>query len=106
MLLISKTYRSTQELAEKVAEQFSSLGYKLEEGTAFQGVYGIGTPAMRALLGGFVKRNKFSVRISQTPNNEQVIELDKAMSGAMGGIIGVSKINDEFQRIQDLLSHL
>ena len=106
MVLISKTCQSAQELADKVAGLFSARGYKLEEGTPFQGVYGNGSAAMRVLFGGLAKRNKFSVRIGQTPNNEWTIELDKAMSGAMGGIIGVSKIDNEFKRVQEMLSTL
>ncbi len=106
MVLISKTCQSAEELADKVAQLFSTRGYTLEEGTPFQGVYGNGSAAMRVLFGGLAKRNKFSVRIGQTENNEWIIELDKAMSGVMGGIIGVSKIDNEFKRVQEMLSVL
>jgi hypothetical protein len=106
MTLISRTCQSAEELADKVAGLFAARGYKLEEGTKYQGVYGNGSAAMRVMFGGFAKRNKFSVSIMQTPNNELAIMFDKAMSGAMGGVIGVSKVEKEFKLIREMFSVL
>ncbi len=106
MLTVSKTCNSAEELADKVAELFSAHGYKLEEGTKYQGVYGNGSAAMRVLFGGLAKRNKFSITILQNADNGFAVDVDKAMSGAMGGIIGVSKIDNEFNRIQQMLANL
>lgn len=104
MLIESKTCKSADELADKVAELFAARGYKLEDGTKYQGVYGNGSAAMRVLFGGLAKRNKFSITILQNGENGYAVDVDKAMSGAMGGVIGVSKIDNEFKRIQEMLS--
>ena len=106
MLIISKNCKSADELADKVAELFTGQGYKLEEGTKYQGVYGNGSAAMRVLFGGLAKRNKFSITIFQNADNGFAVDIDKAMSGAMGGLIGVSKIDKEFSRVQEMLSAL
>lgn len=106
MVLIRKQGQSADELAQRVYAQFMARGYKLEEGTMTRGVYGNGNAAARALLGGFVKRNKFSVSIEQSAEGGFNISLDKAMSGAMGGVMGVSKLNKEFDQIHQMLTSL
>ena len=106
MLIVSKTCKSADELADKVAESFTARGYKLEEGTKYQGVYGNGSAAMRVLFGGLAKRNKFAVTVLQNAERGFAVDIDKAMSGAMGGVIGVSKMDNEFQRVQEMLSVL
>lgn len=106
MIVIEKKAQSADELADKVFMMFQSRGYKLEEGTKLRGVYGNGSAAMRALVGGFAKRNKFSVSIEPNANNGFNIVFDKAMSGAMGGLIGVSKMNKEMDQVQQMLSSL
>ena len=106
MQIVSKTCKSADELADRVAELFSARGYKLEEGTKFQGVYGNGSVAMRVLLGGLAKRNKFSITVLQNAESGFAVDVDKAMSGAMGGVIGVTKMDNEFTRIQEMLANL
>ena len=106
MLIVSKACKSADELADKVAELFTARGYKLEEGTKFQGVYGNGSVAMRMLFGSLAKRNKFSITILQNAENGFAVDVDKAMIGAMGGVIGVTKIDNEFNRIQEMLFSL
>ena len=69
-------------------------------------MYGNGSAAMRVMFGGLAKRNKFSVTIQQTPENGLAIVLDKAISGAMGGVIGVSKMDNEFKQVQEMLAAL
>jgi hypothetical protein len=105
MVVINKAGQSAEELADKVYALFLSRGYKLEEGTKLRGVYGNGSAVGRALLGGFVKRNKFSVSIDQTMSG-YTISLDKAMSGTMGGALGVSKINKELTAVQQMLTDM
>ena len=61
---------------------------------------------MRVLFGGLAKRNKFAVTVLQNAESGFAVDIDKAMSGAMGGVIGVSKMDKEFQRIQEMLSSL
>jgi len=101
-----KTNQPADDLAENVFKLFEARGYKLEEGTKQNGIYANGSAAMRVLLGGFAKRNKFLVKIIQSPENTGMIILDKAMSGALGGAIGVSKLNKEFGLVQQMLSNL
>ena len=103
---INKTCESTVELADKVYALFMERGYKLEQGTKEGGIYANGSGAMRALLGGFAKRNKFLVKITQNPEANCVISFNKAITGAMGGAIGVSKLNKEFKTIHGLLVNL
>ena len=92
-------------VASAVGEYFAGRGYSLEEGTPVNGTYGKGSAAMRALFGGFATRFKFKVAI--TPG-QGVTELDfsKAMSGAMGGAIGASKMTREVKTIQEELKAL
>jgi hypothetical protein len=106
MVEIVKPNLPVDELAEKVFQLFSERGYKLEEGTKLSGIYANGSAAMRVLVGGFAKRNKFSVKIVQNAENTSMILLDKAMVGALGGAIGVSKLNKEFGLLQQMLSQL
>jgi hypothetical protein len=92
-------------VAAAVGDYFARRGYSLEEGTPVNGSYGKGSAAMRALFGGFVTRFKFKVAV--TPG-QGVTELDlsKAMSGAMGGAIGASKMTKEYAAIQAELQAL
>jgi len=106
MVVIEKKVQDANELADKVYMMFVSQGYKLEEGTKLRGVYGNGSAVARALVGGFVKRNKFSVNIVQNANNGLNIIFDKAMSGFSGGVIGMSKMDKEFSRLQQMLYYL
>lgn len=105
MVTINKAAQSAEELADKVYALFVNRGYTLEEGTKLRGVYGNGSAVARAMLGGFAKRNKYSVSIDQTMNG-YTISLDKAMSGVMGGAIGVSKMNKEFTAVQQMLTDM
>lgn len=106
MVLINKTGQSADELADRVFTLFQARGYKLEEGTKLRGVYGNGNAALRAIVGGLVKRNKFSVNIEPNMYNGFTISVDKAMSGALGGMIGVSKLNKELIQVQQMLESL
>lgn len=106
MVVIEKKGQSADELADRVFALFQLRGYKLEEGTKLKGVYGNGSAAMRVLVGGLAKRNKFSISIEPNANNGFNIVLDKAMSGAMGGLIGVSKMDKEFNQVQMMLTSI
>lgn len=89
-----------EETANKLSRFFEAEGYKLESGTPVDGVYGIGSNVMRVLFGAFAKRYAFSVKILESGSVSTVV-VDKAMSGAMGGAIGYSKMKKEFARIRD-----
>ena len=89
-------------LASEVSAFFTRQGYKLEVGAPANGIYGTGSDLMRMLLGGFVARYKFQITIE--PQDTHVwLKIDKAMSGAMGGLLGVSKMNKEVTRIMEAL---
>ena len=91
-----------QSVAMAVQTFFSHRKYKLEEGTLSDGVYGTGNKVLRVLLGAFVKRYKFSVQVFL---NDQTGDLHlvfgKAMSGAMGGVIGYRKMTKEYGRLAE-----
>ena len=87
-----------ESLASSVAEFFGKEQYKLEEGTPDDGIYGTGSAALRALFGGLVKRYKFRVTIREESGNVRM-SVDKAMSGALGGALGYSKMKKEYGRL-------
>jgi hypothetical protein len=92
-------------LANAVGSFFNAEGYKLEEGTPEEGIYGKGSGALRALFGGWAKRFKFKVKIS--PESGKVrLKISKAMSGAVGGIMGHSEMNREFARLKKKVQSL
>ena len=106
MVEIHKPGRPWQEVSETIYNLFVGQNYKLEEGTKLDGIYGIGSTAGRIIAGGFVKRNKFSIKLFTTPDGGTLIHFDKAMSGFSGGVIGVTKMNKEFDRVYSLLYYL
>jgi hypothetical protein len=85
-------------LAEAVGGYFAQRGYRLEEGTPVGGVYGCGSPAMRFLFGAFAKRYRFRVTISGG-SGSAMMDLDKAMTGAMGGAWGYRKMKKEYETV-------
>ena len=88
-----------------VGEYFARRGYSLEEGTPVNGMYGKGSAAGRALLGGFSTRFKFKVAV-YTGQGVTVLDFSKGMSGAVGGAIGAAKMTKEFKTIQEELKAL
>jgi len=85
-------------LANEVGLLFTSGGYKLEEGTTENGVYGRGNPVLRILFGAFAPRYKFNFSI--IPESDKVLlRINKGMTGASGGLIGHGKMKKEFARI-------
>ena len=87
-----------ESVASSIAEFFEKEQYKLEEGTPDDGVYGTGSAALRAIFGGLVKRYKFKVSIHEESGNVRML-VDKAMSGALGGVLGYSKMKKEHTRV-------
>ena len=57
---------------------------------------------LRILLGGFVKRNKFKVKVVPTATGSNIF-VDKGMSGAMGGALGYARMKKELTRIREAL---
>lgn len=97
---INFRYSETDEksLANAVKTMFESEGYKLEEGTDSNGIYGKGSAGMRVILGGFVERHKFSIKITEE-DAMQKLEFSTGMSGLSGGALGKSKTEKEFLRL-------
>ena len=87
-------------LAQDVSAFFNGLQYKFEGGTPMRSTWGQGDDTMRVLFGAFVKRYQFSVAIDPQPGTPYVwLRLSKAITGAMGGVIGYSQMSGEFQRV-------
>ena len=93
------------QLADKVYYLFQSEGYQLIEGTKFKGQYGKGSFALRIIAGGFTTYNKFSIHITEEKPLTK-LEFNTAMSGMSGGVIGVVRLNNEYNRIKDLIQKL
>lgn len=95
---------SKEEAAQKVSEIFSKMGYALEEGDSFKGAYGKGNKMMRMLFGAFVERFVF--------NFEVLVDVDKffvqitkhSVSSISGGMLGASKYNKEFTKVQEFFA--
>ena len=96
---------SQNQLAEKVYDLFQNEGYQLNEGTKFKGIYGKGSFALRLVVGGFATYNKFSIHITDAKPLTK-LEFSTPMSGISGGFIGVVRLENEFNRIKDLIQKL
>lgn len=101
------TYRfsklSEDELATKLQSFLLKKGYKLEDGTSKNGLYGKGSKIMRILFGAFVKRFAWQITISTVNGMTQLVFFKQA-KGYAGGVIGVSQVNTEFNSIVNSLS--
>jgi len=82
-------------LADKVQQYLLGKGYKLEEGTKFSGKYGKGSKIGRILLGAFIKRFCWEIRVEQSGQKARLM-LIKDAKGYVGGVIGVNQVNNEF----------
>ena len=87
-------------LATAVESMFIKEGYKLEEGTINEGKYGRGSASMRLILGGFIERHKFSVKITKEDALTR-LQFSPGMTGLSGGLWGKSHMNNEFHRIAE-----
>ena len=90
------------DLAGKIQNYLLKDGYKLESGSATNGVYGKGSKAMRVLFGAFVKRFTWSLSISGDENSSKLV-FKKDEKGYWGGAIGVSQVKTEWSRITNAL---
>ncbi|MFT5818984.1 MAG: hypothetical protein ACI8ZM_000206 [Crocinitomix sp.] len=86
------------ELAIKVETFLKKKGYKIEEGTMFDAKYGKGSRVGRILLGAFIKRFAWKVTV-ESDGNFSKLTFYKEASGMVGGVIGVSQVNKEFNAI-------
>ena len=96
---------STEQLANEITAYFSSREYRLESGTASNGIWGTGNAFLRAMFGGLVKRYKFQLTTEGPPSNI-TLTLSKGMSGAGGGLIGHGQMKNEAATLaQGLKAH-
>lgn len=104
-----KTYSyegtTVKELAGVINNFFLSQGYKLEEGSLENAIYGIGNKVMRILFGAFVKRYTFHIVVKEADANT-IVEFSKGMSGVSGGVIGVTKLNNEYKRLVEAMKNI
>lgn len=96
---VAQTHLDTDATAAAVEGYFLSEGYRLEDGNAYDAVYGIGNNLMRILFGAFVKRFKFKVRVLEGGAGS-FVTVEKGMSGMMGGAIGYAKMKKELARVR------
>jgi len=101
------TYRfsklSEDDLATKLQSFLLNKNYKLEEGTAKNGLYGKGSKVLRILFGAFVKRFAWQITISSVNGSTQLVFFKQA-KGYVGGVIGVAQVNSEFNSIVNSLT--
>lgn len=70
-----------------IEQFFQTNGFSLEEGTSSAGMYGKGNKVARALIGGFVKREKFGVTVDANAD-AVTVRVASAMSGWSGSALG------------------
>jgi hypothetical protein len=95
----------TPGLSVAVNAFFAQRGYRLGEGSYINGMYETGSAGLRVLVGGFVDRFKFQVTI-MPHEGMSALRLQKAMSGAGGGVLGYGKMQKEFAQIVEALKLL
>ena len=91
-------------MSERIYQLLIKKGYKLEVGSKFNATYGKGNKIGRILLGAFIKRFVFSVKISSIGGVTTFI-FAKAGKGYMGGAIGVAQVKQEYNSIVGLLEN-
>lgn len=74
--------------ADLIGRFFLGRGFVLGSGSPIAGVYETGSAVARAVLGGFVKRQKYSVNIWTNELGTHV-KVQSEMSGASGSVVGV-----------------
>jgi hypothetical protein len=104
---------SVETLAIIVKRMFEVEGYYLEEGTATNGVYSIGSP-LRSILYQFIRviarRYKFKVKI-YSDGSKKFLKISKELNGLLsamfyGLVYWQVYYNDEFKRIIDTIKYI
>ena len=73
--------------AALIEQFFLANGFRLEEGSSAAGVYGKGNKVARALLGGWVKREKYDVSVG-SQEDAAGVRISSGMSGWGGSAVG------------------
>ncbi len=77
---------------------FAAEGYRLEDGTPQNGTYARGSGGAFAITGAFSSRMKLKVQVIDESGKTRLL-VNKGMSGLWGGLIGKSKVTNEFSRV-------
>ena len=105
--VLSLVYNNTDVgyISKSIADILLREGYKLESGTAVDGVYGKGNAVLRMIFGVFVKRFKFGVKIYAQGENVR-FDFIKGMTGFSGGVPGMIKMTKELKRLSPMFKAL
>ncbi len=76
------------DVAGLVERFFVSSGFLLGQGTSQEGMYEAGSDRARLFAGGFAKRQKYNVIISEADGNVHA-SVASGMSGASGSLVGI-----------------
>ena len=85
---------STEQLANEITEYFRSREYRLESGTALNGIWGTGNAFLRAMFGWMIKGYKFQLT-TEGPPSSTTLKLSNIMSRVVGGLIGHRQMKNE-----------
>jgi hypothetical protein len=85
---------STEQLANEITDYFRSREYRLESGTALNGIWGTGNAFLRAMFGGLVKRYKFQLT-TEGPPSSITFRLNNVTSRLVGGLVARRQMNNE-----------
>ena len=89
---------TVDDVAEKAALFFAAQGYHLDSGSKTQGVYVRGSQAAHMVLGGLAGLKKFNVTVGKDGDATALV-IARGMSGAWGGLLGMSKMQKGFQEL-------
>ena len=85
---ISISNTTIENVSNLLAEFFMAKGFVLGSGTITSGVYETGSAGSRVVIGGFAKRQKYSVSILGDASIVNAM-VQSEMSGASGSVLGV-----------------
>lgn len=105
ILLVTFAQSDPRAIAGDVGEFFRRCGYRLESGSPQRATYGIGSDVWRVLFGAFARRYKFDVEVNLATGGVR-LRVAKAVSGAMGGVLGYQAMKKETTRIFNGLRQL
>ena len=94
------------QLANNVNDLLTKDGYNLIEGQVGNAGYEKGNRTMRLLFGAFVKYNKIQVVAATGEDAVTRLTVDRKTSGMSGGLIGMSQVKKEMERISIIFSKI
>jgi hypothetical protein len=97
---------SRDELGKEIDKILVFSGYSLSEGIMGNGTYIKGNRVLRILFGAFVKYFKFYIGIEPVNQDSVKATITKTTSGMSGGLIGMSQVKKELQRLAILLQSI